>query len=59
MEDNIIYSIDRARKAQQENEQKHDVQLEMTLYDIEEEEAWRAHTKHRIEEMSKERKENV
>ena len=30
MEDNIHYSIDCARKAQQEHEQKHDVQLEVS-----------------------------
>lgn len=31
MESNISYSIDRARKAQQEHEQKHDVQLEISF----------------------------
>jgi hypothetical protein len=49
---NIHFFISRARRAQQQYEQLHDVQLEIedgpTLFDIEQEEMWREHWQDRV-----------
>lgn len=47
----IRETIARARQAQQDHPQKHSVQLEITLDEIEEEEAYEEHKRERIAQM--------